>query len=152
MATSGPPDFQVSALTSEINVTPMADIMLVLLIIFMITTPMLQEGIYVNMAKAQNPEVASGVNEKETTTIALTRDDRVYFNQVEVTMEELKGKLAEVVTSSPEKPMFVKGDIAVRYGRVVEVLNMARDAGLDRVGLLVDHETNPPIRTFLPGN
>jgi biopolymer transport protein ExbD len=48
--------------------------------------------------------------------------------------------------------MFVKGDIAVRYGRVVEVLNTARDAGLERVGLLVDHETNPPLRTFLPGS
>src|SRR3990170_3647986 len=116
MAMSGSSDFRVSALTSEINVTPMADIMLMLLIIFMITTPMLQEGIYVNMAKAQNPEVASGINEEQATTIALTRDDRVYFNQVEVTMEQLKSKLAEAVASNPETPMFVKGDIAVRYG------------------------------------
>jgi len=140
-----PGEEKIGGLASEINVTPMADIMLVLLIIFMITTPLLQEGIYVNMAKAQNPQVASGLMDKETITIALTRDQKIYFNHDDVTLAQLEKRLSEVVALAPTKPVFVKGDVAVRYGAVVQVMNMARDAGMERVGLLVDHETSTPM-------
>ena len=135
---------------SEINVTPLVDVMLVLLIIFMITTPMLQEGIYVTLARAQNPQVASGMMDKETITIALTRDQKVYFNQEDVTLAQLEKRLAEVVAKEPGKPVFVKGDVAVRYGTIVQVMNMARDAGMERVGLLVEHETNTRVPSMLP--
>ncbi|MBI4455268.1 MAG: biopolymer transporter ExbD [Acidobacteria bacterium] len=141
MATLNGGNSRVSGVTSDINVTPMADIMLVLLIIFMIATPMLQEGIYVDMAKAQNAEVAQGAIEKDVTTVALTRDEKVYWNHEEIGMDQLEERLAELMAKSPEKPIFVKSDAAVKYGRVVETLNKARDAGVERVGLLVEHET-----------
>ena len=138
--TAGDKNFRVGGLTSEINVTPMADIMLVLLIIFMITTPMLQEGIYVNMARAEFPKVSPGAREKDSITVALTRDDRVYLNNTETTMQDLEGQMAGMVALAPGQPVFVKGDVAVRYGRVVEVLDISKRVGIDRVAILVEHE------------
>ena len=130
----------VSSVTSDINVTPMADIMLVLLIIFMITTPLLQEGVYLNMAKAQNAQVAEGATDEDSTTIAVTRDEKVYLNKEEVSLAMLPQKLQESVLKNPDKPLFFKSDIAVKFGRVVELVNTARDAGVKRIGLMVDRE------------
>ncbi|MBI4454566.1 MAG: biopolymer transporter ExbD [Acidobacteria bacterium] len=135
---------KVSGVTSDINVTPMADIMLVLLIIFMITTPLLQEGVYLNMAKAQNAQVAQGATDEDSTTIALTRDEKVYLNKDEVSLTQLPQKLADSIAKAPDKPLFVKSDIAVKYGRVVEVVNTARDTGVKRIALMVDREEKAP--------
>ncbi|HEY2932581.1 MAG TPA: biopolymer transporter ExbD [Acidobacteriota bacterium] len=131
---------RISGVTSEINVTPMADIMLVLLIIFMITTPLLQEGVIINMAKAQNPQVAVGAKDEDATTISLTRDQKVYLNAEEVAEDKLQEKLTDAQAKASDKPLFVRSDIAVKYGKVVEVVNKARDAGWTRIGLLVDRE------------
>ncbi|MBI2822964.1 MAG: biopolymer transporter ExbD [Acidobacteria bacterium] len=131
---------KVSGVTSDINVTPMADIMLVLLIIFMITTPLLQEGVYLNMAKAQHAQVAEGAADEDSTTVALTRDEKIYLNKEEVSLSLLPQKLADSVARAPDKPLFVKSDIAVKYGRVVEIVNVARDTGVKRIGLMVDRE------------
>ena len=131
---------RVNQVTSEINVTPMADIMLVLLIIFMITTPLLQEGVYLNMARAQNAQVAQGATDEDSSTIALTRDERIYLNKEEVTMTALPQKLSESVAKNPDKPLFVKSDIAVKFGRVVEIVNTARDTGVKRIGLMVERD------------
>ena len=131
---------KLTAVTSDINVTPMADIMLVLLIIFMITTPLLQEGVYLNMAHAQNAEVAQGATDEDSSTIALTRDEKVYLNKEEVSVAALPQKLADSVAKSPDKPLFVKSDIAVKYGRVVEIVNTARDVGVKRIGLMVERD------------
>lgn len=131
---------KISGVTSDINVTPMADIMLVLLIIFMITTPLLQEGVYLNMAKAENAQVAEGATDEESTTVALTRDEKIYLNKQEVSLTTLPEKLADSVAKAPDRPMFVKSDIAVKFGRVVEVVNTARDVGVKRIGLMVDRE------------
>ncbi|MBI3940390.1 MAG: biopolymer transporter ExbD [Acidobacteria bacterium] len=131
---------KVSGVTSEINVTPMADIMLVLLIIFMITTPLLQEGVYLNMARAQNAQLAEGASDEDSSTIALTRDEKVYLNKEEVSLAALPQRLQDSVSRSPDKPLFVKSDIAVRFGRLVEIVNTARDVGVKRIGLVVDRE------------
>jgi len=133
----------LSGVTSEINVTPMADIMLVLLIIFMITTPLLQEGVYLNMAHAQNAQVAQGATDEDSTTVALSRDERIYLNKEEVSMATLPQKLGDSVAKAPDKPLFVKSDIAVKYGKVVEIVNLARDTGVKRVGLMVDRDEKP---------
>jgi biopolymer transport protein ExbD len=98
----------VSSVTADINVTPMADIMLVLLIIFMITTPLLQEGVYLNMAKAQNAQVAEGATDEDSTTIAVTRDEKIYLNKQEVSLAMLPQKLQESVLKNPDKPLFFK--------------------------------------------
>ncbi len=130
----------VSGATSEINVTPMADIMLVLLIIFMITTPLLQEGINVNRAKARNAQEAPEVEAEDATTVTVTRDQVIYVNSKIVPEDQLVDSIQESISRAPEKPLFVKSDVAAPYGAVVKVINKARDAGVERIGLIVDRE------------
>ena len=130
----------LSEVNSEINVTPMADIMLVLLIIFMITTPLLQEGIAVNKAKVRNAQEAPEVEGKESTTVTITRSQEIYVNDTAVAPEDLLDELRARVALAPEKPLFVKSDIAAPYGMIVSVVNKARDSGVERIGLLVDRE------------
>jgi biopolymer transport protein TolR len=130
-----------SAVTSDINVTPMADIMLVLLIIFMITTPLLQEGIAVNKAKARNAQEAPEVEGKEATTVTVTRSQEIYINDQPVSPEDLLDELETRVALAPEKPLFIKSDVAAPYGMIVSIVNKAREAGVERIGLLVDRET-----------
>ena len=105
-----------SELTSDINVTPMADIMLVLLIIFMITTPLLQEGIAVNKPKARNAQEAEEVEGKEATTVTVTRSQEIYINDQPVAPEDLLDVLTTRAALAPEKPLFVKSDVAAPTG------------------------------------
>lgn len=126
--------------TSDINVTPMADIMLVLLIIFMITTPLLQSGIAVNKAKARNAAEAPDVESEDATTITVTRDKVIYVNADMVAIDKVTEKVQERVAVAPELPLFVKSDVATPYGTVVDVVNRARDAGVEKIGLMVDRE------------
>ena len=129
-----------SEVTSDINVTPMADIMLVLLIIFMITTPLLQQGIAVNKPKARNAEEAKEVEGKEATTVTVTRSQEIYVNDQPVAPEDLLAELTARVALALEKPLFVKSDVAAPYGMIVSIVNKAREAGVERIGLLVDRE------------
>ncbi len=127
-------------ITSDINVTPMADIMLVLLIIFMITTPLLQSGVAVNKAKARNAAEAPDVESEDATTITVTRDKVIYVNADMVALDKVTEKVQERVAVAPELPLFVKSDVATPYGTVVDVINRARDAGVEKIGLMVDRE------------
>ncbi len=129
-----------SEVTSDINVTPMADIMLVLLIIFMITTPLLQEGIAVNKPKARNAQEAPEVEGKEATTVTVTRGQEIYVNDQPVAPEDLLDELTTRAALAPEKPLFIKSDVAAPYGMIVSIVNKSREAGVERVGLLVDRE------------
>lgn len=126
--------------SADINVTPMADIMLVLLIIFMITAPLLQEGVYVNKAKAKNAQEAPEVEAEDATTVTITRDKSVWVNRNIVPPDELVTKIADNVAKAPDKPLFIKSDVATPYGAVVDVINKAREAGVERIGLLVDRQ------------
>lgn len=131
-----------SGVTSDINVTPMADIMLVLLIIFMLTIPNMQEGITVNMAKAKNALEEPLVDSDDAVQLTLTRTGEVWLNDALVPDEELLQKLQDRFTE-PGKPLFIKSDIAVPYRKVVEIVNKAREAGIERIGLMVDREQAP---------
>ena len=127
-----------TGVTSDINVTPMADIMLVLLIIFMITTPLLTDPLLINKPKAVNAQEAPEVEGKEATTVAIDRMQQVYINRQPVPLEQVVERLAERAALAPEKPLFIKSDVAVPYGTVVDIINKARDAEIERIGLLVD--------------
>ena len=140
MGMSSDGGYSTSEVTSDINVTPMADIMLVLLIIFMLTTPLLQEGIAVNKPKARNAEEAKEVEGKEATTVTVTRSQEIYVNDQPVAPEDLIDELTARVALAPEKPLFVKSDVAAPYGMIVSIVNKAREAGVERIGLLVDRE------------
>jgi len=126
---------------SDINVTPMADIMLVLLIIFMITTPLLQTGITVNLPKAKNPLQADGADSKDATVVALDRQGRVFLGKNQTTESALMEQLTKKFSGGEiNKIMFLKADTAVLYGRVVEVVNECRKTGVEKIGLMTEKE------------
>jgi biopolymer transport protein TolR len=119
----------------------MADIMLVLLIIFMITTPLLQSGITVNLPKAKNPLEAPEADSKEAVVIAINRDGRLYVAKKQVSEQELYDLLTQKFSGGEiNRTIFLKGDTALQYGRVVEIVNGCRRAGVERIGLMAEKE------------
>ncbi len=126
-------------LNAEINVTPMADIMLVLLIIFMITAPLLQGDVSVNLPKAKNPLDAQG---QGAATVVLTRDGRIYLGRTAVTEDELYRTLAERLSGEIDRNVFVKADVTLAYGRVVHLVNQCRKLGVERIGLMTEKQTD----------
>jgi biopolymer transport protein TolR len=130
-----------SNVNADINVTPMADIMLVLLIIFMITTPLLQTGITVNLPKAKNPLDAPEADSKDAVVLALNRDGRIFLAKNPVTEADLQDFLVKRFSSGEvNKTVYVKADQAVAYGRVVQIVNQCRNAGVERIGLMAEKE------------
>lgn len=131
--------------TAEINVTPMADVMLVLLIIFMVVTPMLQKGVNVELAKTHNPSEMTEADKEDSVLIAVARDGKFYLNQDRINIDDLTNKVTELLTNRMDKTIFVKGDFRAKYGDVVQVVDNLRAAGVDQIGLLtekVDEQVN----------
>jgi biopolymer transport protein ExbD/biopolymer transport protein TolR len=124
--------------TSDINVTPMADVMLVLLIIFMVVTPMLQKGIAVELANTKNPVDMKEADRDDAVLVAITRDGKFYLGQDRVSIEDLGAKVADLVSSKLDKTVFVRSDFRAKYGDVVQVVDNIRNAGVDKVGLLTE--------------
>jgi biopolymer transport protein TolR len=120
----------------------MADIMLVLLIIFMITTPLLQTGISVNLPKAKNPLEAPEVESKDAVVVALDRQGRIYMGKNPISETALLDSLTKKFSGSGEinKIMYLKADQAVLYGTVVSIVNKCRQTGVDRIGLMTEKE------------
>lgn len=132
-----------SAVTSEINVTPMCDVMLVLLIIFMITVPLLQQGIFVNKPRARNAREEPLVDDEDATMVTITRVGDVYINRKPVGPNQIVERIVERIAIKPELPLFIKADVAVLYGTVVDLVSKAREAGVEQIGLMVDRQENP---------
>jgi biopolymer transport protein TolR len=119
----------------------MADIMLVLLIIFMITIPNLQSGITVNLPKAKNPLDAPKADKQDAFVVALNREGKIYIGKKQVGEKELYDQLAIKFSGGEiEKSIFLKADTALAYGRVVQIVNGCRSAGVDRIGLMAEKE------------
>jgi biopolymer transport protein TolR len=132
---------------SDINVTPMVDVMLVLLIIFMVVTPMLQKGVSVDMAKVNNPEQMPDADKEDALLVSVTRDGHVYFGSDQITIDALTTKVKDRLANKPDKRVFVKADMRAHYGSVVQVVDAVRAAGVDDLGLLTDQRkttTAPP--------
>lgn len=132
-----------SAVTSEINVTPMCDVMLVLLIIFMITVPLLQQGIFVNKPRARNAREEPLVDDEDATMVTITRQGDIYINRKPVGPNQIVERIVERIAVKPELPLFIKADVAVLYGTVVDLVSKAREAGVEQIGLMVDRQENP---------
>jgi len=126
------------SVTSDINVTPMADVMLVLLIIFMVITPMLQKGVSVDMAKTNNPIEMTEADKEDSILVAVSRDGKYYLNQDRVNVDDLTAKVSDLVSNRLDKMIFVKGDYRAKYGDVVKVVDNLRAAGVDKIGLLTE--------------
>jgi biopolymer transport protein ExbD len=124
--------------TSDINVTPMADVMLVLLIIFMVVTPMLQKGQTVELAKTRNPIDMKEADRDDAVLVTVTRDGKLYLGQEKVTTDALATKVNDLLASRLEKKVFVKSDLRAKYGDVVQVVDNIRNAGVDQIGLLTE--------------
>ncbi len=130
-----------SNVNADINVTPMADIMLVLLIIFMITTPLLQSGITVNLPKAKNPLDAPEADSKDAIVIAINREGKLYWKKTQITEANLYDTLVQKFSGGEiNRTIFLKADTALPYGRVVQIVNNCRRAGVERIGLMAEKE------------
>ena len=126
---------------SDINVTPMVDIMLVLLIIFMVVTPFLQQGITVNLPKnLDNPEVDQNIIKESSIVISVPEDGQYYLGKVPVAREELTQKVDSMLRNLEEQNriVYIKSGVGVSYGDVVNVINEVRKLGVDRIGLVAD--------------
>jgi biopolymer transport protein ExbD len=124
--------------TSDINVTPMADVMLVLLIIFMVVTPMLQKGKDVELARTKNPIDMKEADRDDAIIVAITRDGKFYLGTDQIKIDDLGGKVNDLLTNRLDKKVFVKSDNRAKYGDVVQVVDNIRNAGVDQVGLLTE--------------
>jgi biopolymer transport protein ExbD/biopolymer transport protein TolR len=124
--------------TADINVTPMADVMLVLLIIFIVVTPMLQKGVSVEMSKTNNPVDMTDADRDDAVLVAVTRDGRYYLGQDPVRIEDLAVRVNDILATQLNKIVYVKSDFRAKYGDVVRVVDNIRSAGVDRVGLLTE--------------
>ncbi|ABF39155.1 outer membrane transport energization protein ExbD [Candidatus Koribacter versatilis Ellin345] len=125
---------------SNINVTPMVDVMLVLLIIFMVITPMLQKGVSVDMAKTNSPAPMPDADKEDSLLVAVQRDGTVFFGSDKINPDDLTNKVKDRIANKTDKRVFIKADARAKYGRVVEVVDDIRSAGVDTVGLLTEQK------------
>jgi biopolymer transport protein ExbD len=120
------------------NVIPMADIMLVLLIIFMVITPMLQKGLPVNMAKAENAEKMPNADRDDAIIVAVTRDGQLFLGSTKITLDEITGDVKDQLANRLDKTVYVRSDARAKYGDVVKAVDEVRSAGVENLGLLTE--------------
>lgn len=136
METSGAEDFN-----SEINVTPMVDIMLVLLIIFIVITPLLQQGVSVTLPKdMNNPVEDPNIIKESSVVIAIDKDGKYYLGKDAKTKEELGPYIEKMMSkkTDADRIVYIKSDVSTNYGAVVEAINIVRKADIDKIGLVAD--------------
>src|SRR4051812_1067502 len=128
------------AVVSEINVTPMVDVMLVLLIIFMVITPLLSKGQTVELTKANNAIAMKAADAEDAILVAITRNGDTFLmpGNTKVSPEELPSKVSDLLTGRLDKTVYVKSDARAKYGAVEEVVDFLRAAGVDQLGLLTE--------------
>ena len=134
---SADPDRSSGSSMSQINVTPLVDVMLVLLVIFMVTAPILQQGVSLELPAVRTAALAP---EEPPLIVSVTERGAVYLGDEALLLTDLARELAEVARETPERPVFVRGDARVSYGEVLQVMSTVKSAGIQRVGMV----TRPP--------
>ena len=132
---------------SSPNVIPMADIMLVLLIIFMVVTPMLQKDHPVDLARTDNAKDMQDADKEDAIVVAITRDGNIFLRNTQITKEQISSEVKDRIANRLEKTVYVKSDARAKYGDVVAAVDEIRSAGVDQVGLLTERNqrnTPPP--------
>ena len=134
------------------NVIPMADIMLVLLILFMVVTPMLTKGLSVELAKVTSPSDMPNADKDDAVIVGISADGKVYLGNTQSDISQIADQVRDRISNKLDKTVFVKSDGRAKYGTVVKVVDEIRSAGVDNVGLLTDksdqgRRTAPPPPT-----
>jgi biopolymer transport protein TolR len=124
-------------LITGINVTPLVDVMLVLLVIFMVTAPILQQGVNINLPKVK---AAALTGEDQQLVVSVNRSSQVFLNDVAIALPELGAKLQAILATRPDRQVFLRADQSVRYGDVMRVIAAVKGAGVERLGMV----TEPP--------
>jgi biopolymer transport protein TolR len=122
---------------AEINVTPLVDVILVLLIIFMVTAPMLQMGIDVNLPKVKSKSIDVA---EEKLVLTITSAKEVFINKNRISLNDLRAKLEAIFSNRIDREIFMRADKSIPYGYVIEVMSEVRKAGVDKLGMI----TEPP--------
>jgi biopolymer transport protein TolR len=133
-------------ITSGINVTPMVDVMLVLLIIFMVVVPLIQRHVTVDMAKVDHPIAMPDADKEDSIVVGVSRDGRIYLGSDQIMLEQLTIKVKDKLDRKTDKRVFVKADARAKYGVIVEVVDNIRSANVEALGLLTEQNksTTPP--------
>jgi biopolymer transport protein TolR len=120
---------------TDINVTPLVDVMLVLLIIFMVTAPLIQSGVKVDLPRASAQQME---HSEEKLVLTISRDRRVYLGSTEIAPEDLEAKLASNARVQKDKELYLHADRSLPYGQVVEIMAVARRAGVENLGMITE--------------
>ena len=128
---------QGSGTMSNINVTPLVDVMLVLLVIFMVTAPILQQGVNINLPKVK---AAALTGEEQQLVVAVNQGGQIFLNDAAIPLLELGPKLQAILKVRPDRQVFLRADQSVRYGEVMKVIAAVKGAGVERLGMV----TEPP--------
>ena len=139
--------FSISAsgkeeIRSEPNVVPLCDVLLVLLIIFMVVTPLVQKGVDVRLPAALN---TASMPDSPEVVLAVKKDGTIYVNQDKVTMENLQNALEEAFLTVSEKKLYIKADQDLEYGKIVDLIDVMREAGIEIVGIITDKKTEKAL-------
>jgi biopolymer transport protein ExbD/biopolymer transport protein TolR len=130
--------FKAPPPVADINVTPMVDVMLVMLIIFMVITPMLSHGFSVDLFKARNPVNMANEEKEDAIVVAVTREGRTFLGTTPTSPEDLPAKVKDLLVNRTDRTTYVKADARAKYSKVVEVVDNLRNAGVDQLGLVTD--------------
>lgn len=127
-------------LVSEINVTPFVDVMLVLLVIFMVTTPILYQGVDVNLPKASSQPISS--KSQKNIIVTVNKEGKIYIEEEQLTLRDLGAKVKTLVRQSGKQPgeqeIYLRADKEVAYGIVMEVMSKIRSGGIEKIGLITE--------------
>jgi biopolymer transport protein ExbD len=132
------------------NVIPMADIMLVLLIIFMVVTPMLQKGVSVDMAKVDNARDLQDADKDDAIIIAVARDGKLYLGTTQIELGDITTRVKDLIANRLDKTVYVRSDARAKYGDVVKAVDEVRSAGVDHLGLLTQKTSKKSTGTEPP--
>ncbi len=138
---------------TDINVTPMVDVMLVILIIFMVITPMLSKGVSVDMVRTKNPIAMQAADKTDAVIVAVTRDGKAYLGSTQVAPEDMAPKVKDLLANRIDHMVFLRADSRARFEKVVDVVDNLRAAGVDQLGLLTEQiqEKQTPSTTPAAG-
>jgi biopolymer transport protein TolR len=123
---------------SNINVTPMVDVMLVLLIIFMVITPMLNNKVNVDLPKADAAKIMEDANKEDAVIVAVTRNGAIYLGANKVSIDDMGGKISALLENKTNKEVYLRADVRANYGKVMDAIDGIRTAGVSQLGLLTE--------------